>query len=101
MAVGHIQAEIVLHMQTPYLRVELQGMPTPIKPFNKLEVMFRIPVRSPLFPFKFIQLKGRPSVDVIEAMTGKLLTKRLLRLRFPTVSSALSSARGAAKLAEH
>lgn len=27
-AVGDIQAEIALHMQTPYLRVELQGMPT-------------------------------------------------------------------------
>jgi len=32
--------------------------------------MFCIPVRSPPSSFKFIQLKGRPSVDVIEEMTG-------------------------------
>ena len=44
--------------------------PPPIEPFNKLEMIFCIPVRSPPFSFKFIQLKGRPSVDVTEAMTG-------------------------------
>ena len=101
MAVGYIQAEIALHMQTPYLRVELEGMLTPIKPFNRLEVMFCIPVRSPLFLFKFIQLKGRPSVNVIEGMTGKLLIKRLLHLRFLMVFLVLFFVRGAAKLVEY
>jgi len=32
--------------------------------------MFCILVRSPPSSFKFIQLKGRPCVDVIEEMTG-------------------------------
>jgi len=50
--------------------MELQGMPTSYQTLNKPEVMFCILVRSPLSSFKFIQLKGRPCVDVIEEMTG-------------------------------
>lgn len=69
-AVGQIQAEIALHMQTPYLRVELQGMPTSYPTLQQTRGDLLHPGTISPFSFKFIQLKGRPSVDVIEAMTG-------------------------------